>query len=395
MTVSRGKKKQSSSARARKKGSGIRRFTRNILLAVNLFLVILLVLAYLSIYINPATVAFPALFGLAYPYIAAANVGMVIVWILFRKWYALFSAIALTAGFGYIHNFIRFANHGKEEHHDLKLMSYNVRLFNIYESGEKNTHSKMLQLMRNEDPGILCLQEYFVKGDPAAGERKLKEGIGSQRFTHFKLIKSGTASRYGIATVSRYPIIHRGDVIHPGSSSLTIYSDIVVDTDTFRVYNNHLQSFRLRRVEGNLLSEITGEEKGSSMDNISGIYRSLMQGFASRALQVDRVRRHMESSPYPVIVAGDFNDTPVSYTYRVMRRGLNDAFVEAGYGAGFTYRGKYPPNRIDYVLYSEEIECTDFDIVKVRYSDHYPVIAYFRRADRTEASTGQHSRRKQ
>ena len=395
MTVSRGKKKQSSSARARKKGSGIRRFTRNILLAVNLFLVILLVLAYLSIYINPATVAFPALFGLAYPYIAAANVGMVIVWILFRKWYALFSAIALAAGFGYIHNFIRFANHGKEEHHDLKLMSYNVRLFNIYESGEKNTHSKMLQLMKNEDPGILCLQEYFVKGDPAAGERKLKEGIGSQRFTHFKLIKSGTASRYGIATVSRYPIIHRGDVIHPGSSSLTIYSDIVVDTDTFRVYNNHLQSFRLRRVEGNLLSEITGEEKGSSMDNISGIYRSLMQGFASRALQVDRVRRHMESSPYPVIVAGDFNDTPVSYTYRVMRRGLNDAFVEAGYGAGFTYRGKYPPNRIDYVLYSEEIECTDFDIVKVRYSDHYPVIAYFRRADRTEASTGQHSRRKQ
>jgi len=353
------------------------------------------VLAYLSIYINPATVAFPALFGLAYPYIAAANVGMVIVWILFRKWYALFSAIALAAGFGYIHNFIRFANHGKEEHHDLKLMSYNVRLFNIYESGEKNTHSKMLQLMRNEDPGILCLQEYFVKGDPAAGERKLKEGIGGQRYTHFKLIKSGTASRYGIATVSRYPIIHRGDVIHPGSSSLTIYSDIVVDTDTFRVYNNHLQSFRLRRVEGNLLSEITGEEKGSSMDNISGIYRSLMQGFASRALQVDRVRRHMESSPYPVIVAGDFNDTPVSYTYRVMRRGLNDAFVEAGYGAGFTYRGKYPPNRIDYVLYSEEIECTDFDIVKVRYSDHYPVIAYFRRADRTEASTGQHSRRKQ
>jgi endonuclease/exonuclease/phosphatase (EEP) superfamily protein YafD len=103
----------------------------------------------------------------------------------------------------------------------------------------------------------------------------------------------------------------------------------------------------------------------------------------------------MELSPYPVIVAGDFNDTPVSYTYRVMRRGLNDAFVEAGYGAGFTYRGKYPPNRIDYIIYGEGIECTDFDIVKVRYSDHYPVIAYFRRADRTEALTGQHSRRKQ
>ncbi len=394
MTVSQRKKKQSSSVKARRKNSGLRRFTRNILLAVNILLVILLVLAYLSIYINPATVAFPALFGLAYPYIAAANLVMVIIWILFRRWYALISALALAAGFGYIHNFIRFTNQGREEHHDLKLMSYNIRLFNFYESSETNTHSKMLQLLRKEDPGILCIQEYFVKGDPAVGERKLKEGLGGKLYTHFKLIKSGTASRYGIVTVSRYPIIHRGDVVHPGSSSMTIYSDIVVDSDTFRVYNNHLQSFRLRRVEGNLLSEIAGEEKGSSMDNISGIYRSLKQGFASRALQVDRVRRHMESSPYPVIVVGDFNDTPVSYTYHVMRRGMNDAFVEAGYGAGFTYSGKYPPNRIDYILYSDGIDCTDFDIVKVRYSDHYPIIAYFRRAERTEAPAGQDKRKR-
>ena len=394
MTVSQRKKKQSSSVKARRKNSGLRRFTRNILLAVNILLVILLVLAYLSIYINPATVAFPALFGLAYPYIAAANLVMVIIWMLFRRWYALISALALAAGFGYIHNFIRFTNQGREEHHDLKLMSYNIRLFNFYESSETNTHSKMLQLLRKEDPGILCIQEYFVKGDPAVGERKLKEGLGGKLYTHFKLIKSGTASRYGIVTVSRYPIIHRGDVVHPGSSSMTIYSDIVVDSDTFRVYNNHLQSFRLRRVEGNLLSEIAGEEKGSSMDNISGIYRSLKQGFASRALQVDRVRRHMESSPYPVIVVGDFNDTPVSYTYHVMRRGMNDAFVEAGYGAGFTYSGKYPPNRIDYILYSDGIDCTDFDIVKVRYSDHYPIIAYFRRAERTEAPAGQDKRKR-
>lgn len=396
MTVLPGKKKRSSSVRVRKKDNVLKRFSRNILLAVNIVLVLLLLLAYLSIYINPATTAFPALFGLAYPYIAAANIVMVLIWILLFRWYyALISALALAIGFGYIHNYIRFTNHGSEEHHDLKLMSYNIRLFNFYEESEKDTHRKMLQLIRKENPGILCLQEYFVKGDPAAGERKLKEALGGQLYTHFKLIKSGAASRFGIATVTRYPIHYRGDVIHPGSSSLTIFTDIVVDTDTFRIYNNHLQSFRLRRVEGTLLSDLTGEEQGRSMDNIAGIYKSLTGGFASRALQVDRVRRHMETSPYPVIVTGDFNDTPVSYTYRTMRRGLKDAFVEAGYGAGFTYRGKYPPNRIDYILYNEELHCNDFDIVKARYSDHYPIIAYLRRIDRTEASSGQRSRRKQ
>ncbi|MFZ2287197.1 MAG: endonuclease/exonuclease/phosphatase family protein [Bacteroidales bacterium] len=395
MTVLPGKKKRSSSARVRKKDNVIRRFSRNILLAVNIFLVLLLGLAYLSVYINPATTTFPALFGLAYPYIAAANIVMILIWLVLRRWYALISLVAIVAGFDYIHNFIRFTNHGTEEHHDLKLMSYNIRLFNLYEDNEKDTHRKMLNLLKKEDPGILCLQEYFVKGDPAVGERKLKDALGGRLYTHFKLVKSGAVSRYGIATITRYPVVYRGDIIHPGSSSLTIFTDIVVDTDTFRIYNNHLQSFRLRRVEGTLLSEIAGEEQGRSMDNITGIYRSLTRGFASRALQVDRVKRHIETSPYPVIVTGDFNDTPVSYTYRIMRRGLKDAFVEAGYGAGFTYRGKYPPNRIDYILCNEEMYCTDFDIVKVRYSDHYPIIAYFRRIDHKEASTGQRSRRKQ
>ncbi len=395
MTVLPGKKKRFFSARARRKDNVLKRLSRNILLAVNIVLVMLLLLAYLSVYINPATTSFPALFGLAYPYIAAANIVMVLIWLVMRRWQALISLVAIAAGLGYIHNFIRFTNHGTEEHHDLKLMSYNIRLFNIYEESEKDTHRKMMDLLKKENPGILCLQEYFVKGDPAAGERKLKEGLGGRRYTHFKLIKSGAASRYGIATITRYPIVYRGDIVHPGSSSMTIFTDIVVDTDTFRIYNNHLQSFRLRRVEGTLLSELAGEEQRRSMDNISGIYHSLTQGFAMRALQVDRVKRHIETSPYPVIVTGDFNDTPTSYTYRIMRRGLKDAFVEAGYGAGFTYRGKYPPNRIDYILYNEEIYCNDFDIVKARYSDHYPIIAYFSRIDQTEAVKGQRSRRKQ
>jgi endonuclease/exonuclease/phosphatase family metal-dependent hydrolase len=394
MTVSQKKKKRSSSARVRKNGRVIKRFTRNIILTLNFVLVASLLIAYISIYINPSVTAIPALFGLAYPYLLAANIVMVLFWAAFRKWYALISVAAIAIGFGYIHNFIRFVNHGEETHHDLKVMSYNVRLFNFYEESEKDSHRKMLQLLRKEEPGILCIQEYFVKGSPAAGEQKLKEGLGGRLETHVKLIKSGPVSHYGIVTISRYPVINRGDIVHPGSSSLTIFTDIVVDTDTFRIYNSHLQSFRLSRVEGTLLSDITGEEQGRSMNSIYGLCKNLLRGFASRAAQVDRVRKHIETSPYPVIVAGDFNDTPISYTYHRMRRGLRDAFVEAGYGAGFTYRGKYPPNRIDYVLYSEDIDCTDFDIVKVRYSDHYPIIAYFRRVERTAVSQGQRSRRR-
>src|SRR5665647_65396 len=91
MTLLPGKKKKSSSTRVRTRGRVIKRFVRNILLAVNFVLVIALLLAYLSVYLNPATTAFPALFGLAYPYLVAANIIMAVVWILFRKWFALIS----------------------------------------------------------------------------------------------------------------------------------------------------------------------------------------------------------------------------------------------------------------------------------------------------------------
>jgi len=279
MTVSPEKKKRSSSTRVRKKGRAIKRFSRNILLAVNIVLIVALLLAYVSIYINPSIVSFPALFGLAYPYIVAANIIMALVWVIFRKWLAMLSVFVIAVGIGYMHSFIRFRNHGNEIHHDLKVMSYNVRLFNMYEDAEKNSYWKMIQLMKKEDPGILCIQEYFVTGNPPTAEQKLHDGLGSHLQTHIKLVKSGASSYYGIATVSRYPVINRGNIVHPGSSSLTIFTDIVVDTDTFRIYNNHLQSFRLRHIEGNLLSEIAGEDTGGSMDNIAGLYRSLSEGF--------------------------------------------------------------------------------------------------------------------
>ena len=106
---------------------------------------------------------------------------------------------------------------------------------------------------------------------------------------------------------------------------------------------------------------------------------SLKKGFVKRALQAQVVKDHINRSPFPVIVVGDFNDTPVSYAYRKIRKGLNDSFVNSGYGAGFTYKGNYPPNRIDYILYDNSLINSYFEIIKVKYSDHYPIIAYFRK----------------
>ena len=122
----------------------------------------------------------------------------------------------------------------------------------------------------------------------------------------------------------------------------------------------------------------TTDDKGTICD-IRNISVSLKKGFAQRAHQAQVVKAQIDLSPYPVIVTGDFNDTPVSYSYRKIRKGLNDSFVTSGYGAGFTYRGNYPPNRIDYILYDNALESRQFDIIKAKYSDHYPVVAWLRK----------------
>jgi len=133
------------------------------------------------------------------------------------------------------------------------------------------------------------------------------------------------------------------------------------------------------RMERSFIEEMTASDDKETMGEVKSIFASLKKGFIRRALQAQVVKDNIDRSPFPVIVAGDFNDTPVSYAYRKIRKGLNDSFVNSGYGAGFTYRGNYPPNRIDYILYDKALNNSYFEILRIKYSDHYPIIAYFKK----------------
>jgi endonuclease/exonuclease/phosphatase family metal-dependent hydrolase len=132
-------------------------------------------------------------------------------------------------------------------------------------------------------------------------------------------------------------------------------------------------------MEHSFFEEMTDPSDNEALEIMKNLSLSLKKGFVMRAHQAEAVKAQIDQSPHPVIVAGDFNDTPVSYSYRKIRKGLNDSFVKSGYGAGFTYKGNYPANRIDYILYDNNVESRYFEILKVKYSDHYPVAAYFRK----------------
>ena len=357
--------------------SNIKVLIRRAFLVTNLLFAAALLVSYLAVHINPADFFLPAFFGLAYPYLLLINIIIAVIWAINLRWETGISVVVIAIGFTHFSNYIKFRRPKKVHDGTFKVMSYNLRLFNLFEADNRGSESKIIKFIGTINPDILCMQELYIKGDISAKDKEVKKGLGGKYYSHLKMIGSGSGKFYGIATYSRYPIVNKGEIKHPGSSSLSIYTDIVIEKDTFRVFNNHLQSFRLQRIEQSFMEEFLGPENSQILGEIKSLSRSLRRGFASRALQAQVVKDHVNRSPYPVIVAGDFNDTPVSYTYRKIRKGLNDSFVSSGHGAGFTYRGNYPPNRIDYILFDDHLTSTYFEIPKIRYSDHYPVIGWF------------------
>ena len=175
-----------------------------------------------------------------------------------------------------------------------------------------------------------------------------------------------------MATYSKFPVFNKGTVSISGerTNNVCIYSDIVIGEDSIRVYNAHLASNWFQKEDYEFLDRPT-------VEGAESIIERLKVSFFKRAKQVKAIKAHMNTSPYPIILCGDFNDTPTSFTYKQLSEGLNDSFANAGLGIGQTYNGKFPALRIDYILYSPELEIVNFKTSEVSLSDHYPIISAF------------------
>ena len=355
----------------------MKRFLYRLLLIVNILFAGALLISYLAVHVSPDKFSLPAFFGLAYPYLLFINIILALIWAVRLRLEVLISVVVIAIGYSHLSNYFRINKHNTKDKGEFTVISYNLRLFNSFESAGGSSEAKLLSYLKERVADVICLQEIYINGSPSKKEADFRKQLGGKYYSHMKVIGSGKNRYYGIATFSKYPIIKKGEIIHPGSSSLSIYTDIVIKSDTFRVFNNHLQSFRLQRMEKSFIEEITSDVGNETMNDVKRLSSRLKAGFVKRSVQAQKVKELINKSVHPVIVAGDFNDTPVSYTYRKIRHGLRDSFVEAGYGAGFTYRGNYPSNRIDYILFDDRLACKKFEILKVRFSDHYPVSAEF------------------
>jgi endonuclease/exonuclease/phosphatase family metal-dependent hydrolase len=371
----------------------LKKILRRLIGYTNLFFAILLVLSSLSPNMSPERLWGPSFMGLAYPYILVINIFFMGFWILRKKRELIISFLAILVGWntlvenislhpGALFRRTQFENLSRGERiseRQMKIISYNVRAFDRYRWTDNPTARKdIIDLLREDDPDILCLQEYYCTESGKFRYEELYAAFERTPYRHIEYIISNPQARYGIAIFSHYPIISSGRVELNSSLSVCSYADIKIFDDTLRIYNMHLQSVRLNSQHYRFIDSLKFRYDNQQMEEIKDISSHLRDAFIKRAAQADLIADHIEGCPHPVIVCGDFNDTPVSYTYQRIRGDLLDAFSESGWGMGRTYNGKFPSYRIDYILFGDTFEAMHFRRNKVKLSDHFPVTGYLK-----------------
>ncbi len=357
----------------------ISRFLSKILLTVNIIFALLLVLAYGAARINPINVPFLAIFGLFYPYGVLINLIFTIFWIIFRKWYALISFLVLAIGISSFNNHFRFFSQNTDACEDsFKVMSYNVRVFGAYaDKNNKQIRDNIFGFVRDENPDILNFQEFYEgKKIGFAIQDSLKKHQDF-KYKHVYFSYFTRKQKFGIATYSKYPIVNKEVIEFPNTTNSCIISDIKINKDTVRIFNCHLESLRFTQADYNFIDSLTKPRRDIKIQQAQNIYTRLKKAYQKRAVQLNLITEAIKKTPYPVLLCGDFNDPPSSYTYHFLSKYLQDSFVEQGVGKGVTFYRGLISYRIDYILHTKGINCCTFNVPKVEYSDHYPIIGEY------------------
>ena len=355
------------------------RLLRAILLTLNLFVAGGLLFAILAGTINPSFTAVFSVFGLLYPPLLLANVIFIVIWFFLARWRMLLSLAIILLGYGTLFNNLQFNNPDKPEEGiaTLKILSYNIQRFGLDVSEEQidKNKSHILGFLKDEDADFVCLQEYHGKGktlyEPLA---EMKSGLNSASYYYESYFNPRFEQITGLVIFSKHNAINKGKLKFDGSRTFGIYTDIVASKDTIRVYNIHLASIQLSPSDIDFVVG-AGQEEQRFTTKASEIYGKLSDALVLREQQVSFLLNEIERCPYPVLLAGDFNDTPSSFVYGMLTDRLNDAFKTAGSGFSITYAGQIPFLRIDYLLHDSNFQTVNYSRQKLDYSDHYPISA--------------------
>ena len=329
-----------------------------IVFALNVIVFSLLLLACAIPYLTDEFFSFLSFLSLSVPLLVIINLVFFLYWLLLRKRQMLLSLFILILGYFVLDTFFKFGTNTEIiEEDNLKVMSFNVHGFNVFGDFDRlGLYEEIKDFVKKEDPDIIGFQEVSYRMD---------ETYLDYPYGFVKRIRSGNKVHLGI--FSKYPIL-KAEIIHfPNSINNGSYADILYKNDTIRFYNVHMQSLGITPGSGNVRSKTTEQ-----------IYENLSSRFKRQLKQAKMIEDHKATSPYPIILCADMNNTQFSNVYQALKGDSQDSFIEKGNGFGRTYNLFQFPLRIDYILADHNFQVISHENYDQKLSDHFPVMASFR-----------------
>ncbi len=367
-------------SRPRRRRTGpLMRLVDGVLTLLSLGVAAAMVATFLVPHVDPARVWFLPLLGLAAPATYVATVVLALWWVI--RWRLLRASLMMALVVAGLFRVSLYYKPSLRRVYDsetlprgtFKVMTYNVRSF--YDDAGRSSAGEILRLIGEQDPDVVCLQEFNARLAESAEEYAwLEETYQSTAFGRTQ----APDSLYGapLLILSKYRILRSGVTLTPSAS---VWADVVMGRDTVRIFNNHLRSTAIKAADGDYISSHRFLSDSAGDERLRSIATRLRDNSVLRAAQVDSIARAVASARRSRIVCGDFNDTPSSYVYNRMARGLDDAFRVCGSDFSHTFRGFWNMLRIDYVLCSPDFEALDYEVLPVTASDHLPVVVRLRK----------------
>ena len=334
---------------------------KGILILLNLVVIVLTLMSYLSPYVDPSKLWFFSFFGLLFPVLLLSNVAFILMWLFVEKKKMILSLIVLLIGYKNINKTISFHINNDDKADGISVMSYNMN------QGSYLYRKKIKKGLFGK----------FIKGQKA--DLVLGQEINSPLIR--KEIKNADSYPYqytekniGTGIFSKFPIVNSGRIDFKLYTNSCVWADIVINKDTIRAYSVHFMSNQISQQTTDIAKDF-GNEEDLDTKKVRVVLSRYKKYVQVRARQVKKVKNHISRSPYRVILGGDFNDPSLSYTYQQLSGILKDAFVEKGYGMGISYAGAIPFLRIDNILVSKNIEVLQFEKLDGKFSDHFAIKA--------------------
>jgi endonuclease/exonuclease/phosphatase family metal-dependent hydrolase len=326
-------------------------FFEKLLLLINCLLLVFQMMLMGSI---PSFFEFSIL-NLFVPVVILINIAFFLFWLLRSKWVFLLFMMAFLIGYGEWGLLYQFPRNSTQISTDtFKVMTYNVRLFNRYDWIKGvDVPTKIKELIKNEQPDVICFQEYSKNEAPE---------LSSYPYSYIMPVQSNGKS--GVAIFSKFPITNSGYIDFEESTNSGIYSDITHRGKSARIYNLHLESLRLN-LKDTLITN----------GNSEGLQLKFNEVFKKQLNQVNQFKAIDLDNDNPSIICTDLNNTQFSTIYKELKQGRNDSFKEAGEGLGSTFYFSLFPLRIDFILADPSFKVNAFKSYDASLSDHMPVMA--------------------